>query len=353
MHKATRREDAAEDGGQTHASPRFGWRLLVALALAGGGLQLGVGRVAAQGSGSPVPATECCLPLLFAIGARALSLGDAVTARTSPGSMFANPALIAALADDAFFVHNANTSLEKANTFTLLIRSEVVGTLALSFRLIDHGEQTARDPNGNPIGTIGTYEQVLTATYATRVAAGFNAGINYKIYQFKQSCAGSGIDCTTAGFSATTHGVDLGVQYQPPALRTLELGASIVHLGFPLQVVNAGQASPMPVRVRGGAALEVGHHVQPDSTTQLWLTGDLVANPRNLGESFFNVGAELSLDETIFVWAGWGGGSGLTGGAAIGVGLNYDRFDVGIAKSFVTTPLDDSEPLQVTFGIRF
>ncbi len=194
---------------------------------------------------------------------------------------------------------------------------------------------------------------MLTATYATRVAAGLNAGINYKLYQFKQSCAGSGIDCTTQGFSATTHGIDVGVQYRPARLRSLELGASVVHLGFPLQVVNAGQASPMPVRVRGGAAYEVAHHFQPDSTAQLWLTADFVASPRNLGGSLINVGAELSLDETIFLWAGWAGGSGLTGGAAIGVGLTYDRFDVGIAKSFVTTPLEDSEPLQITFGVRF
>jgi hypothetical protein len=309
-------------------------------------------RVAAQTT-DPVPAAECCLPLLFAIGARALSLGDAVTARTSPGSMFANPALVADLADDEFLVHNANTSLERANTFTLLIRSDAIGTIALSYRLIDQGEQTAKDGNGNIIGSIATFDQVLTATYATQVTAGLNAGINYKLYQFKQTCAGTGIDCTTVGFSATTHGIDFGVQYKPPALRTLELGASVVHLGFPLQVVNAGQASPLPVRVRGGAAYEVSHHFQPDSTTQLWLTADLVASPRSIGESLVNIGAELSLEDTVFLWAGWAGGSGLTGGAAIGVGLDYNRFDVGIARSFTTTPLQESEPIQITFGIRF
>lgn len=322
-------------------------RCLVALAC------LSVGVDAAAQSTDPVPAAECCLPLLFAVGARALSLGDAVTARTSPGSIFANPALAADLLQDEFLVHNANTSLEKANTFTLFIRSEAIGSLALSFRLIDRGEQQARDTQGNIIGRIAVYDQVLTATYATRLAAGINAGINYKLYNFKQTCSGTGIDCTTQGFSATTHGIDFGVQYRPPALRTLELGASVVHLGFPLQVVNADQASPMPVRVRGGAAYEVGHHFQPDSTTQIWLTADLVASPRNPGESLLNLGAELSLEDVIFLWAGWAGGSGVTGGAAIGVGLNYDRFDVGIGRSFRTTPLEESEPLQITFGVRF
>jgi hypothetical protein len=326
-------------------------RVLVAFLTAVAGLPF-ASRGEAQSSDA-VGATECCLPLLFATGARALSLGGAITARTSPGSIFANPALIAEIGDDEFLIHNANTSLERANTFTLLISSEAIGSLALSYRLIDRGEQTARDNNGNIIGSIAVYDQVLTATYATRVGAGLNAGINYKLYQFKQTCAGTGIDCTTVGFSATTHAIDFGIQYRPPALRTLELGASIVHLGFPLQVVNADQASPMPVRVRGGAAYEVAHHFQPDSTTKLWLTADLVASPRSVGESLVNVGAELSLDETVFLWAGWAGGSGLTGGAAIGVGLNYDRFDVGIARSFRSTPLEESEPLQITFGVRF
>lgn len=309
------------------------------------------GSLVAQGSsGSPVPATECCLPLLFTVGARALGLGDAVTARTSAGSLFANPATLADVADDEFLVHNTRTSLEQSNTFTLLIRSEVAGTFALSYRLVDHGEQDARDPNGNPTGRIGVFEQILTASYATRVTAGINAGISYKLYQFRQDCRGF---CGIEGFSATTHGIDAGVQVRPPRIESLELGASIVHLGFPLQVINAGQASPMPTRVRVGAAYEAAHHFSADTTVAAWLVLDVVASPRDASQSLVNAGAEFSLDRTLFLWLGYAGGSGLTGGASVGVGLVYDRFDVGVSKSFLSSPIDDSEPLQVTFGIRF
>jgi hypothetical protein len=307
-------------------------------------------RTAAQGNGGdPVPATECCLAYLLAIGARALALGDAVTARTSPGSLFANPAVVAGVTQDEFLVHNADTSLEDSNTFTLMIRTEVVGTIAVSFRLIDHGDQEATDPNQIPIGTISTYEQMLTATYATQVVAGLNAGISYKLYQFRQTCRGF----TCEGISATTHGVDLGAQYRPTQWPALQLGASVVHLGFPLQFVNAGQASPMPLRIRGGGAYEVGHHLQSDSTVSVWLSLDAVLSPRDPGQSVVNVGAELSLDEMLFLWAGYGGGEGVLGGAAVGVGLFYDRFDVGIAKAFISSPIQDTEPLQITFGIRF
>ncbi len=304
----------------------------------------------AQGTSNPVPATECCLPLLFSVGARALGLGDAITARTSPASLFANPATLADVPDDEFLVHNTRTSLEQSNTFTLLVRSEVAGSFALSYRLVDHGEQDARDPNGNPTGRIGVLEQILTATYATRVMTGINAGVNYKLYQFRQDCRGF---CGVEGFSATTHGVDLGVQVKPPRIESLELGASVVHLGFPLQVINAGQASPMPTRVRIGSAYELAHHFAADTTVTAWLVVDVLANPRNRSQSQINVGAELSLEETMFLWLGYAGGAGLTGGAAVGVGLVYDRFQIGVSKSFVSSPIDDSEPLQVTFGIRF
>ncbi len=318
------------------------------------GLHLGAsaGPLAAQGGsgGDRVPASECCPTLLLTVGARALGLGDAITARTSPSSVFANPATLAGVDGDEFLVHNTRTSLEQSNTFTLLIRSAVAGTFALSYRLVDHGEQEARDPNGNPTGRIGVFEQVLTASYATGVIGGVNAGINYKLYQFRQDCSGF---CGTENFSATTHGVDIGVQVRPPRIEALELGASVVHLGFPLQVINAGQASPMPTRIRVGAAYEVAHHFAPDTTAAAWLVVDVVASPRDAAQSLLNVGAEFSLDRTLFLWLGYAGGTGLTGGASVGVGLVYDRFDVGVAKSFLSSPIDDSEPLQVTFGIRF
>jgi hypothetical protein len=65
------------------------------------------------------------------------------------------------------------------------------------------------------------------------------------------------------------------------------------------------------------------------------------------------VGIDVSIEETVFVRAGYGGGTGLTGGAAAGIGVRYGRFEVDIAKSFVTSPIDDSDPIQVSFSIRF
>jgi hypothetical protein len=123
-------------------------------------------------------------------------------------------------------------------------------------------------------------------------------------------------------------------------------------MGFPLQVVNKEQASPMPLRVHAGAAYEVAHHFAADSSVAVWLSTDLVSSPRTHAVNV-NAAAEVGLDNTIFLRAGWASGSGLLGGAGVGVGLRYDRFEVDVAKAFVASELDVEGPIHVTFAIRF
>lgn len=305
---------------------------------------------AAGGVEAQVSSDECCLSVLAPIGARALALGNAITARSSADGLFVNPALIADVEQDQFLVHTARTSLDRSTTFSLILQLSAIGAFGLSYRFNDLGELTATDPSGNPTGTILLTEHTVIATFATAVVEGLSAGASYKLFQFREDCSGF---CGSETFAATTHMLDLGVQVRPPGLRHLILGASLMHPGFPLQVVNADQASPTPSRIRIGAAYEVLHHFHADSTASLWLMGDVVDPARRPGEPLGNVGLELSFQETLFLRGGYGGGSGFAGGGAVGVGLRYNRFDIAVAKSFVSSPLDDSEPVQVTFGIRF
>ncbi len=303
---------------------------------------------AAQSGG--VSAQECCLSLLFPVGARAMALGNAIAARPDGGALFANPAALASLDSDEFFVHSLTTSLEKATSFTLLIHSNVAGSFALSYRLVDLGEEQRTDGSGNVTGTLAIFEQVVVATYSTQIVAGLSAGVSYELFQDRQDCRGF---CQGADGSATTHGVDVGVQYRPARLPALMVGASLVHFGFPLQVRNQAQADPTPARLRVGGAYDVLRHFRQDSVAEAWVSAEVVASPRNNGELVLNLGGEVIIEETILFWAGHGGGTGLFNGIAVGVGLKYDRFDVGVAKTFASTPLDDEDPFQVTFGIRF
>jgi hypothetical protein len=301
------------------------------------------------GAAQTVRANECCVALLRPTGARALSLGDAITARPAPDGLFANPALLALVTDDQFLVHNLNTSIEKSNTFSLLIHAGRAGGFGLTYRQNDYGKADAFDEFGNPTGTLSVLEHVLTATYATTFALGLSAGLSYELFQFRQDCAGF---CQGAAFAATTHILDFGIHFRPAIVPGLDLGLSVVNLGLALQVVNADQASPTPTRLRIGAAYEVLQHTRVDSIARLRLMADLV-QPTGFRAPTLNVGAELAFEDALFVRAGHGGGAGVAGGVGIGVGLRFDRFDLGVARSFVSSGLDDTDPFQITFGVRF
>ncbi len=306
------------------------------------------GRVFGQAA---VPGTECCLYLLVPLGARAMALGGAIGARTGAGSLFVNPALLSDVESDQFIIHNIKTSAETANTFTLVIRWEVAGSFAVSYQHIDEGESDYIPPTStDPTGRLTEFDHALTATYATRVSAGLNAGISYKLYQERLDCRGF---CEGADFSATTHAVDLGIQYVPPRVGALSLGASLTHFGAPLQVINKEQESALPTRLRIAAAYEVLHHFQPDSIATLWISTDVVDNWHQRGNPIVNVGAELSVQNTVSLWAGHASGLTLYRGIAVGVGLRYNRFDIAVGKTFASNLVDDSDPVQVTFGLRF
>lgn len=307
------------------------------------------GVVPAAAQDGRVAAEECCLPLLFPIGARAVALGDALSARGGMDAIWVNPAGLSQLERDELRVHNAPTDIETSNTFSVAFRIRSAGAVALSYRLVDYGDIDNTGSSGEPLGTLSLYNQVILATFATGLGRGLSAGVSYKLYQFRQTCE---LQCGVEPFTATSHGLDLGVQYHPPAWPALQLGASIVHTGTALQVINADQASPMPTRLRAGAAYEVMHHFTPDSTTAVWVLGDVTAGIRDGVPLVAGGGVELVLDRTIFVRAGYRSGDGRNAGAAVGVGLRYERFDVGIARTFLGSAVDD-DPFQITFSLGF
>ena len=257
---------------------------------------------------------------------------------------------VGALLLDADAEELRDTRNAQLTTFGLIIHSAVAGVFAVTYRLIDFGETDNTDDQGNPIGSSSFIDQVLIATYATRVSAGWSAGISYKLYDFRDQCEG----VCGERFSGTTHMLDAGLEFRPARAPHLILGASLVNAGLALQVKNAAQADPTPARVRLGAAYEVGHHLQKDTTIQVWAHADVVERLRGASSPALNVGAEVILDRTIFLRAGHSSASnGITsGGTGLGVGMRYQRFDIAVSKTFSTTALE-SDPVQISFGVRF
>jgi hypothetical protein len=294
-----------------------------------------------------VSATEGCLPLIMHVGARAVALGNALTARGGADVLFINPAGLAALEGDEFRVHTSQTELLTSTAFSLAIGIRGAGTLGVTYSLHDLGETEVTEGPGGATGVLRLLDHVFIASFATVMAPGLSAGVSYKLYQSRQDCQGA---CTTD--TGTTHGIDMGVQYHPRLWPSLQLGASVTSVGAAMQLINAEQADPMPARIRAGAAYELMHHFMADSTTALWATFDVARSWRDRVEPVIAAGLELELDRTIFVRGGYSTGTGYSAGAAVGVGLRYDRFDLGIAKTFVSG-FGGEQPYQITFAIGF
>ncbi len=327
----------------------LGGRRAQALLLVGAALVLFNAGATAQGR---VSANECCIPLLIPLGARAVSLGQALTARTSIDGLFFNPASLANSPGGQFVAHHETTFEGQNNAFTVLVDAGLAGTFALTYVLIDSGEGEQTDGSGQVIGTFNIRNQQLVASYATGVTNVLRAGVSYKLFNAGIFCSGTCSDAT----SGTTHLLDLGIQVRPPMLRSLELGASILHFGFALQQKNAEQADPTPGRIRLGAAYELGHHFRSDSSVTVWISADMVNRLRSPTTPVGSIGIEVAFDQIIFLRAGFGGsGDALANGAAgVGVGIRYQRFTIGVSKAFSLSDFDaGGDRFQVSFGIRF
>jgi hypothetical protein len=326
----------------------LGGRFAETLTIAGAALVLSVSSARAQA----VSANECCASLLVPYGARAVSLGQALTARTSVDGLFYNPASISNNRSQ-FLAHHETTFEGQNNSLTLLINAGLAGSFALTYVLVDLGTDEVRTPGGEVVGELSLRQWQLIGTYATGVTDALRAGVNVKLFNAGNLCTGS---CTGEESSGTTYLLDLGVQARVPRVPSLEIGASLMHMGFSLQQINAEQADPTPARIRLAAAYELWHHFRSDSVVSVSVSADLVNRLRSPTTPIAGVGVEVAFDQIIFLRAGYSGtGDALTRGAAgIGVGIHYQRFTIGVSKAFgFDTFGTGGDRFQVSFAVQF
>lgn len=343
--------------GPAQARPDGSWQLKVravfALWLVAGGAVVPWVPTFAQSVGgldSRASADECCLVLLLPVGARGIALGRAMTVDASPDAVFNNPAGLAGLESGYFGAHHTNVAAE-VSAFSLLFPVGGVGTLGVSYELVDLGEIELTDENRQTIGTLIPRHHVLIGSFGAILARGFSAGVNYKLYQLRIGCRGT---CGGGEITATTHAVDLGLRLQPTWVSGLEFGVAVSNMGFPLQVINAKQADPLPVRVRLGVAYEVLQHVHRLEGIELWWGLEAVDAWDDFGSPTPSMGVELAARDVLFLRAGYVPGDGVGTGASIGFGIRYERFTIALARSFVSSPLEISdEPVQFSFGLAF
>lgn len=294
---------------------------------------------------------ECCLLLLVPVGARASSLGGSSTARSGVEAVFRNPAGLAGLERNTFVVHHSDISVNtQVDAFTLLVTPRGFG-LGLSYQLFDNGEIPTTDSFGQPTGELVLRDHLLVVSAATRVTPGLSAGVSYRFFQQRIDCNGQ---CGGEESAGTTNAFDAGLRYQPVWHPALELGVSLVNVGPGLEVEDAEQTDPLPGRIHAGAAYDILAAARADDRVALRVTTDVRDVLRQPGSPTVAVGMELDVQQAVFLRAGYAPGEGLGTGAAVGVELRYDRFDIAVARSFVNSQLGtDSEPFQVSFGLNF
>jgi hypothetical protein len=290
---------------------------------------------------------DCCLLLLVPVGARASALGGAITAGMGAYQVFGNPAGLAGVNGTTFLLHHADRSVVDVNAFSLVV-APGVGTFGLSYQLFDYGTLTMTDETGLPVGELSYRDHLAVVSLATGIGGGMAIGANYKWFQERIDCRGA---CGGADRVFTVHAVDLGYRYAPRWQPALQLGVALVNVPLWFQA-GEGQTG-FPARVQVGASFDLLGPLRGDDLLALRLAVDLKDELRNPGSIVPSVGLELDMQQVVFLRAGYTLGEGLASGAAIGVELRYDRFDIGVSRSFVNTAFEEDEPFQITFGIHF
>jgi hypothetical protein len=332
---------------------------VAALVLAAGALVLPGPPLAAQ-EGSAGTAGEGAPFLLLPVGAKAVSLGRAMTAVRGAEGAFWNPAGLTGLDRSQVVLFRGDQIAGTATALSTLLSRPGVGTIGASYLLLDVGDQDLTDGSGNFLGTISVRNHLGVLSAAANLLDGLSAGVSFKVVQFRLSCRGS--QCPDEGTTATTYAFDVGAQAEPMA--RLRLGAMLAHVGPSLRVLNAEQADPLPARFRVAAAYDVVDALTGSEDFGGWLSVEVQDRLRDPGVPSLYFGAELTAGQVdaLSLRAGYVisdlldkiQGADPEDAARVGLGIRYDAFDLSIAKSLAVSSLTgETEPVHVTFSIGF
>jgi hypothetical protein len=301
---------------------------------------------------------EGALFLLLPVGAQAVSLGRAMTAVDGSEGAFWNPAGLASMQRSLFVVFRGEQVAGTATAASGLYARPGVGTAGASYLLLDVGDQDLTDASGNVLGTVSVRNHLGVVSGAAQLADALSAGVSFKVVQFRLSCRGS--SCPDRGTTATTYAFDAGLQSSP--LPWLRLGAMVAHVGPRLQVLNAEQADPLPARVRVAASYDLVHFFTDSDDFRGWFAVEVQDRLRDPGVPSLYLGTELTAGsgDALFLRAGYVlsdlldrlQASDPEDGARVGLGIQYGRLGMSIAKSLaVSTLTGETEPVHVTLSI--
>ncbi len=284
---------------------------------------------------------EGALFLLVPVGARAVGMGQATVASDiGAEAIWANPAGLARLTKTEISINHSQTVVATGDALNLVVPAGKAGVIAVAGYLVDYGQQEATDQFG-ATGTIFPRSYVIAASYAATFGSRIAAGVTYKFIQERVDCSGA---CgNIAAFSASTNGLDIGIQAVVDKARRLTLGLDMRDAGLNLQVNDAPQSDPLPTRIHLGAQYLVPNIEKTIPDGELRVSAEIVENVAFASMSL-RAGAELTFKKLFFLRVGTAGSSGDGAGAAIGLGVKRGGIAMDFARGFGGFSSDAGKP---------
>jgi len=312
--------------------------------------------------------------LTFPIGARYNALGEAGTALSQDvTSVWWNPGGLGFLPQrpKQRDVHIMQSSLAKglADDIGLYWGGYATpmgknGALGFSMNYLDMGEQEATDEEGISKGTFRSYMFAFGATYGVRVTRNVGVGLGVKYFRDKLS-PDNIIQDTQGGGSGDSFGVDLGLLWKVPAIRS-NIGVAVANLGPDIKHVDADQSDPMPRKLTVGLAFSLYH----SEFMGILLVGDILAplykwddekDDYGFGvddtQKEFGFGGEWNYMRSLFVRVGYKSAKyGDIEDMTYGFGVDMDQW-VGQAITFDFASVPQAKGLpkvnRLSLGYRF
>lgn len=288
-------------------------------------------------------AEEGALFLLVPVGARAVGMGQAVTAEEDGSeAVWWNPAGLARLEKREAAIHHHRGIGYTADAVSLIVPSASLGVIGLSAHLFNFGADVkATDQTGNEGGDILTRAFVYAASYATPIGGRVNAGINYKIAQFRVECTGP---CPPNAFSvATSTALDFGLQYDADWLVPLTVAAAVRNVGPRFQVNDRAQSDGLPARLQIGALYRVTQIQRYVKDSELHVTGDVLGEIQ-ISRPSTHLGADLIWKKRLHARTGWVFDASALAGPSIGVGLTAGTLVLDIGQLLRGIAADGQTP---------
>jgi hypothetical protein len=308
-------------------------------------LALGAARVSLAQSSSGEGALEFLVPT----GARSSGMGQAAVASAiGSDALWWNPALIARNSRE-FGFHAAKSPVTEADASgALVIPVQRVGTFAIAARYFNEATFANTDSAGNETGTSTVTATIIAATFASPITNRLALGLTYKLLRQSLNCTGV---CTQKG-SSQTFAVDLGAQYLVARDSSVALGFALTNAGPKLQVHDASQADPLPVRAAFGVSLAPRLDQLPKEA-RVRAAADLVARISGGYAPGLHVGAEFSWLDRYQARGGYVVNGSFGSGATFGLGLSTGKLQIDLARALSNTVSASDSPTYLSLRYLF